>query len=144
VRYQDTARDALRFALKIAPDLECSVTVPIAIQTRMTGYRAAYFSFVDRHILSELRQFAEAVVDECGKIAADMGGTSPETVTLEGEGKISEQIVDFIGATPDTAMPVIGSYGHGVRDRLILGSTTQRIILEIARRGMKIAVQVVP
>jgi nucleotide-binding universal stress UspA family protein len=54
----DTARDALRYALQMAPDLGCSVTAIIAIQTRIPGYRAGYFSFVDRHVLIELRSRA--------------------------------------------------------------------------------------
>ena len=140
----DTARDALRFALQMAPDLECSVSAVIAIQTRIPGYRAGYFSFVDRHILSELQQFAAGVAEETKKIAAEMGKAIPETEILEGEKEIFEQIVDFLISTPDAAFLVMGSYGHGVRERLILGSTTQRLILEVARRQMKTPVLVVP
>ncbi len=140
----ETARDALQFALQMASDLKCSVSAVIAIQTRMPGYRAGYFSFVDRHILSELRQFAAGVVEETRKIAAGSGGTSLETVILEGEKETFEQLVDFVADTPQAAFLVMGSYGHGVRERLILGSTTQRLILEIARREMKTPVLVVP
>ncbi len=140
----DTARDALRVALQMAPDLKCSVCAIIAIQTRIPGYRAGYFSFVDRHILGELRQFAAGVAEETRKMAADFGGVIPETAILEGEKEIFEQIVDFLAATPDAAFLVMGSCGHGVRERLILGSTTQRLILEVARRQMKTPVLVVP
>jgi nucleotide-binding universal stress UspA family protein len=140
----DTARDALHFALQMAPDLDCSVTAITAIQTRIPGYRAGYFSFVDRHILSELRQFAAGVAEETRKAAADIGAAVPETRILESEKEIFEQIVDFLAATPETAFLVMGSYGHGVRERLLLGSTTQRLILEVSRRQMKTPVLVVP
>lgn len=140
----DTSRDALRFALQMAPDLGCSICAAIAIQTRMPGYRAGYFSFVDRHILDELRQFASGAAEETKKMAADLGGAAPETIILESEKEIFEQIVDFLAATPDAAFLVMGSYGHGVRERLILGSTTQRLILEVARRQMRTPVLVVP
>jgi nucleotide-binding universal stress UspA family protein len=140
----DTSRDALRFALQMAADLGCSVSAIIAIQTRIPGYRAGYFSFVDRHILSELRQFAAGVAQETKQIAADLDATAPETEVLEGDKEIFEQIVDYIAATPETAFLVMGSYGHGVRERLILGSTTQRLILEVSRRQMKTPVLVVP
>lgn len=140
----DTARDALRYALQMAPDLGCSVTAIIAIQTRIPGYRAGYFSFVDRHVLSELREFAAGVGDETKLIAGDMGATVPETEVLEGEKEIFEQIVDFIAATPEAAFLVMGSFGHGVRERLILGSTTQKLILEVSRRELKTPVLVVP
>ncbi len=140
----DTARDALRIALQMAPDLGCSVCAIIAIQTRIPGYRAGYFSFVDRHILSELRQFAAGVAEETKKAAADLSAAVPETAVLEGEKEIFEQIADFLAATPEAALLVMGSCGHGVRERLILGSTTQRLILEVAHRRMKTPVLVVP
>jgi nucleotide-binding universal stress UspA family protein len=140
----DTSRDALRFALQMAPDLGCSVSAVIAIQTRIPGYRAGYFSFVDRHILSELRQFADGVAGETKKIATELEAEAPETEVLEGDKEIFEQIVDYIAATPEAAFLVMGSYGHGVRERLILGSTTQRLILEVSRRQMKTPVLVVP
>ena len=140
----DTARDALRFALQMAPDLGCGVCAIIAIQTRIPGYRAGYFSFVDRHVLTELREFASGVAEEAQKIAGEMGAKDPETKVLEGEKEIFEQIVDFIAETPEAAFLVMGSFGHGVRERLILGSTTQRLILEVSRRGLKTPVLVVP
>ena len=63
---------------------------------------------------------------------------------MEGDKEIFEQIVDFLAATPEAAFLVMGSFGHGVRERLILGSTTQRLILEVSRREMKTPVLVVP
>ena len=140
----DTARDALRYAFQMAPDLGCRVTAIIAIQTRIPGYRAGYFSFVDRHVLTELREFAAGVAEETKKIAAEMGSSVPETEILEGEKEIFEQIVDFLAETPEAAFLVMGSFGHGVRERLILGSTTQRLILEVSRREMQTPVLVVP
>jgi nucleotide-binding universal stress UspA family protein len=140
----ETTRDALRYALQMAPDLGCSVLAVIAIQTRMPGYRAGYFSFVDRHVLSELREFASGVAEEAKKIAADFGGASVETSVLEGEKEIFEQLADFVADTPEAAFLVMGSFGHGVRERLILGSTTQRLIQEVARRRMKTPILVVP
>jgi len=140
----DAARDALRFGTQIAADLGCSAIAVIAIQTRMPGYRAAYFSFVDRHILTELRQFAAGVAEETRKIAADSGNGALETQILESDKDIYVQIVDFLAANPDVGFLVVGSYGHNVRERLMLGSTTERLILEIARRQMKTPVLVVP
>ena len=140
----DTTRDALKYALQMAPDLGCSVLAVIAIQTRMPGYRAGYFSFVDRHVLSELREFASGVAEEAKKIAADLGGAPIETNVLEGEKEIFEQLADFVAAIPEAAFLVMGSFGHGVRERLILGSTTQRLIQEVARRHMKTPILVIP
>jgi nucleotide-binding universal stress UspA family protein len=140
----DRAREALRFGIQMAADLGCPVTAVTAIQTRLPGYRAAYFSFVDRHILSELRQFAAGVAEEAKSMVTALGGTTIETLILEGDNEVYEQIADFLAATPEVGLLVMGSFGHGVRERLILGSTTQRLILELARRQMKTPVLVVP
>ena len=47
-----------------------------------------------------------------------------------------------------TARPVkflvLGAHGHGFIGRHILGSTTERVIREVARRGLPVPVLVVP
>ncbi len=139
----EVSREALRCALDLAEALSCSVTVVTAIQTRMPGYRAGYFSFVDRHILNELRDFARGVLDEAS-LAATARGLAAETVALEADKEVFEQIADYLERVTDVAFLVMGSYGHSARDRRILGSTTERLILEIARRGLKVPILVVP
>ena len=139
----DASREALGCAVDLALALGCRLTVVTAIQTQLPGYRAGYFSFVDRHILKELRDFAVGVLDEARK-TAEARGVALDPVSLEGEKDIWEQLADLVQQTPDAAFLVMGSYGHGVRERHILGSTTQRLITEIARRGLKVPVLVVP
>jgi nucleotide-binding universal stress UspA family protein len=39
---------------------------------------------------------------------------------------------------------VVGSYGKGFKNRAILGSTTEKVIREIARRAIPMPVLVVP
>jgi nucleotide-binding universal stress UspA family protein len=140
----ETAREALRFALQMAADLSCTVIAVTAIQTRLPGYRAAYFSFVDRHILVELQQYAAKVAEEARATAAGTNATDLQVQILEGDKEIFEQIADFVASISDVAFLVMGSSGHGVRERFMLGSTTQRLILEVARRQMKTPVLVVP
>jgi len=139
----EVSRDALQYALDLAEATSCAVTVLTAIQTRMPGYRAGYFSFVDRHILKELQEFARSVLEEAARVAAGRG-MSVEPVALEADQEVFEQIADYLEKVADVAFLVMGSYGHSVRDRHILGSTTQRLIMEIARRGLKVPVVVVP
>jgi nucleotide-binding universal stress UspA family protein len=139
----DAAWAALRAALELGTALGCTITAVTAIQTRMPGYRAGYFSFVDRHILDELRTQAGAVLQDARRRAAEKNAEL-ETQTLEGEGEIYTQLVELLGRTEGICFLVMGSYGHGLRDRHLLGSTTQRIIVEIARRELKVPVLVVP
>jgi len=39
---------------------------------------------------------------------------------------------------------VLGSHGHGFIGRHILGSTTERVIREVAHRGLPVPVLIVP
>jgi len=139
----EAAWAALRVGLELGTALGCGTIAVTAIQTRMPGYRAGYFSFVDRHILDELRTQAGAVLEEARRRAAEMNAPL-ETQTLEGEGEIYTQLVELLGKTEGVCFLVLGSYGHGLRDRHLLGSTTQRLIVEIARRELKVPVLVVP
>jgi nucleotide-binding universal stress UspA family protein len=139
----EAAWSALGVALDLQRALGCNVTAVTAIQTRLPGYRAGYFSFVDRHVLDELRRQAGGVLEEARRRAGP-GGVALGTETLEGEADVFEQLADLLERTPDVAFLVLGSYGHRLRDRYLLGSTTQRLILELARRELKVPVVVVP
>lgn len=127
----------LRCALELSSILKSKVTVLTVIQKRMPGYRAGYFSFVDRHILKELRDFAKGVIEESLKIAGEMG-IEIDTTILETDKEIFEEIVDFLEKTGDISFVVMGLYGHSVHDRGILGSTTERLMMEVARRRLKV------
>jgi nucleotide-binding universal stress UspA family protein len=140
----EASRAALQLALDLGQSLSCAVTALAVVQTRMPGYRAGYFSFVDRHIIDELRQFSTAVLDEAKEVATHYAGVAFTPMALEGEEDVYEQLSDYLAKSDNVAFLVMGSYGHGVRGRHILGSTTERLILEIARRGMKTPVLVVP
>lgn len=137
------SKEALRYGIDLAQALGCKVVAVTAIRTRLPGYRAGYFSFVDRHILLELREIAEKVLEDA-KAIAEAAGQTIETKALEADKEIFEQLAEYLEQSQDVAFLVMGSYGHSIGDRRILGSTTERVILEIARKGLKVPVLVVP
>ena len=63
---------------------------------------------------------------------------------LEGEEDPAYAIVDFIDKARGVKFLVVGSYGKGFKNRAILGSTTEKIIREIARLAIPVPVLVVP
>jgi len=139
----EASKRALLFALKIAKSMSLKVSVITVIQSRLQGYRAGYFSFVDRHILEELREFGRKVLEEAEEIGKQEG-VILSTTLLETENEVYEEIVDFLTKTKDAWLLVLGSFGHSLRDRIILGSTTQRVLVEIGRRNLSVPVVVVP
>jgi hypothetical protein len=87
-----------------------------------------------RHILEELRELARATLEQACATAGECGAAI-ETEALEGEAEVFEQLAELAARTPELAL-VIGSFGHGARERHILGSTTQRLLVELARREL--------
>jgi nucleotide-binding universal stress UspA family protein len=66
------------------------------------------------------------------------------THLLESEKDISEAIVTYLEESEPVKFLVLGTHGHGFIGRHILGSTTERVIREVARRSLPVPVLVVP
>jgi nucleotide-binding universal stress UspA family protein len=134
----------LLHAVDLATRTGCKLIVVTAIPTQLFGYRAGYFSFVDRHARDELRKLADSLLKDAVELAKGAGLQEVEAVAIEGNGDVFEQIADHLQQRSRIDIVVLGSFGHSVGDRLILGSTTQRLILEVARRNLQTAILVVP
>jgi nucleotide-binding universal stress UspA family protein len=131
--------EAMKRAINMAKLLDLPLEVLTVIQLRKAGY----FAFIDRHLHEEQEDYAQKVLSE----AVERGrkaGVEVRTQLLESEKDPSEAIVGFVEAGRGIKFLVIGSYGHGFRGRHILGSTTERVIREVAHRGLPVPVLVVP
>jgi nucleotide-binding universal stress UspA family protein len=102
-----------------------------------------YFAFIDRHLQEEKEAAAKKVFDEVQKRAAK-AGVVVHTHLLEGEEDPAYAIVDYLDKVRGVKFLVVGSYGRGFKNRAILGSTTEKVIREIARRAIPVPVLVVP
>jgi nucleotide-binding universal stress UspA family protein len=102
-----------------------------------------YFAFIDRHLQEEKEAAAKAVFDEAVR-RAQKADIILHTHLLEGEKDPAYAIVDFLDKARGVKFLVVGSYGKGFKNRAILGSTTEKVIREIARRAIPVPVLVVP
>ena len=66
------------------------------------------------------------------------------THLLEGEKDPSAAIIDFLEQARGVKFLVLGTHGHGFMGRHLLGSTTERVVREVARRALPVPVLVVP
>lgn len=139
-----SARRGLEHSIQLAQTVGAKLTIITAIPNQLFGYRAGYFSFVDRHARDELHKLADSLIQEAAQLARNAGLAHVEATALEGSSEVFAQIADHLEQHSPVDLVVLGSFGHAVGDRLILGSTTQRLILEIARRGLHASVLVVP
>jgi len=133
------AWDAMETALYLAHLIERPVEVLTVIQLRKSGY----FAFIDRHLQEEQKVYARKVLDEANQ-RGQKAGVEVRTHLLESEKDISEAIIAYLEGSEPVKFLVLGSHGHGFIGRHILGSTTERVIREVAHRGLPVPVLVVP
>jgi nucleotide-binding universal stress UspA family protein len=131
--------EAMNRALNMARLLELPLDVLHVIQLRKAGY----FAFIDRHLKEDQEAYAQNVMSEAVQRGAKRG-VEVHTHLLEGERDSSGAIIDFLEQARGVKFLVLGSHGHGFMGRHLLGSTTERVIREVAHRGLPIPVLVVP
>ena len=131
--------EAMETALSLAALLNRPVDALTVLQRRKSGY----FAFIDRHLEEEQQAYAQRILTE----AADRGrkaGVEVRPQLLEGEQDVSEMILTFLEGAGPAKFLVLGSHGHSFVSRHIIGSTTERVIREVANLGLQVPVLVVP
>jgi nucleotide-binding universal stress UspA family protein len=131
--------EAMETALYLASLLKRPVDVLTVIQHRKAGY----FAFIDRHLEEEQQSYAGKILAESQE-RGQKAGVEVRTHLIEGESDISEAIIGYLEAAGPVKFLVLGSHGHGFVSRHILGSVTERVIREVAYRGLLVPVLVVP
>lgn len=131
--------EAMQRAINMARLLALPLDVLHVIQLRKSGY----FAFIDRHLQEELQAYAKNVFTEAAQ-RAEKAGVEVHTHLLEGEKDPSEAIIAFLDEARGVKFLVLGTHGHGFMGRHLLGSTTERVLREVAHRGLPVPVLVVP
>ncbi|AEB09126.1 universal stress protein [Desulfobacca acetoxidans] len=131
--------EAMGRALNMARLLDLPLDVLHVVQLQKMGY----FAFIDRHLQEDKESAAQKVFEEA-KRRAEKAGVSIRTHLLESSINPAEAVIAFVEESRGVKFLVLGSYGHGFHNRAILGSTTERVIREIARRRIPVPVLVVP
>ncbi len=131
--------EAMETALYLASLLNRPVEVLTVIQRRKAGY----FAFIDRHLEEEQHTYALKILEEAQE-RGKKAGVEVRTHLLEGGRDITEAIIGYLETAGPVKFMVMGSHGHGFVSRHILGSVTERVIREVAYRGLAVPVLVVP
>jgi nucleotide-binding universal stress UspA family protein len=133
------AWEAMQRAINMARLLHLPLDVLHVIQLRKAGY----FAFIDRHLQEDQEVHAKKVLEEAIQ-RAGKGGVEASAHLLEGEKDPSGAIIDFLDQARGVKFLVLGAHGLGFVGRHLLGSTTERVIREVARRALPVPVLVVP
>ena len=131
--------EAMQRAINMARLLALPLDVLHVIQLRKAGY----FAFIDRHLQEDQEAYAKNVLAEAVQRAGKKG-VEAHTHLLEGEKDPAGAIVDFLDQARGVKFLVLGAHGHGFVGRHLLGSVTERVLREVARRALPVPVLVVP
>jgi len=131
--------EAMETALYLAHLLNRPVYVLTVIQRRKAGY----FAFIDRHLEEEQHTYGQKVLEEASQ-RGQKAGVEVRPHLLEGEKDVSEAILSYLEGAGPVKFLVLGSHGHGFVSRHLIGSVTERVIREVAHRGLQVPVLVVP
>jgi nucleotide-binding universal stress UspA family protein len=131
--------EAMQRAINMAELLNLPLEVLHVVQLRKAGY----FAFIDRHLQEDQEAYAKKVLQEAVE-RAKKHGVEVHTHLLEGEKDPSAAVIDFLDKARGVKFLVLGSHGHGFMGRHLLGSTTERVIREVARRAIPVPVLIVP
>ena len=133
------AWEAMQRAINMARLLQLPLDVLHVIQLRKSGY----FAFIDRHLQEDQEAHAKKVLAEAVQ-RAEKKGVEAHTHLLEGEKDPSGAIIDFLEQVRGVKFLVLGAHGLGFVGRHLLGSTTERVVREVARRALPVPVLIVP
>ena len=131
--------EAMRRAINMARLLKLPLDVLHVIQLRKAGY----FAFIDRHLQEEQEAYAKNVLEEAVQ-RAQKREVEAHPHLLESEKDPSGAILKFLDEARGVKFLVLGTHGHGFMGRHLLGSTTERVLREVAHRGLPVPVLVVP
>lgn len=131
--------EALETALHLAKLMDRPVTVLHVVQLRKAGY----FAFIDRHLKEDHEAQAQKILQEA-EARGRQAGVPVTFQLLESEKPPAEAIVDYLGDSGPVKFLVMGTHGHGMLARHLLGSVTERVLREVTYRALPIPLLIVP
>jgi nucleotide-binding universal stress UspA family protein len=130
-------------AMQRAINMARLMALPLDVLHVIVLRKAGYFAFIDRHLKEDQEAYSKNVLAEAIKRAGEKG-VEAHTHLLEGEKDPAGAIVDFLDQARGVKFLVLGAHGHGFVGRHLLGSVTERVLREVARRALPVPVLIVP
>jgi nucleotide-binding universal stress UspA family protein len=130
-------------AMDTAMTLAKLMSRQLIVLTVVQLVKAGYFAFIDRHLQEEQEVYGQNVLKEAVARGRQEGVEIIPNL-LQTPKNPAEAILEFLETGGPYKMLVIGSHGHGFVARHLLGSVTERVVREVAHRGIPVPVLVVP
>jgi nucleotide-binding universal stress UspA family protein len=131
-------------ALKYAAELASRLKLGLVLLHVLEVHKVGYWRFIDEHFRKELERRAEEVILEGRKEAASLKVEVESNILPGTEMSAYEALVDHVANNAKVSHLIMGDHGVGLSGGHCLGSTTERVIREVASRRLLVAVVVVP
>lgn len=133
------SENAVRYGARLAKSFGAHLFLFHVMEAEKIGY----WLFIDRHFHKELERAAQQVI-EAARAILDAAGVAYSVEIREGTKAVYLEIVNKIETTAGVVALVLGDRGVCLREHHILGSTTERVIREVAKRALPVAITIVP
>jgi nucleotide-binding universal stress UspA family protein len=121
--FSDPSLLGVQYAADLAARLKCKLILAYVVEERLPALILAASSEPAAAILESHRKRAEGSLADYAK--EHLSGTSVERVVLQGSPPAA--IVE-LARTRKVDLIVLGTHGHGFMGRVLMGSTTERVI----------------
>ena len=132
------SENALKYSTFLASELGFELVAVYVVEEEKIGY----WIFIDEHFKKEMKNKAQAVLDAAAATARERNLTLT-TQIIQG-GRPYEEIVKYLEKDTAITTVVMGERGQAHMDVRELGSTTERVIRQVAKLGIPVVVTVVP
>lgn len=133
------SENAIRYAGSLAKILNARVLLFHVVESEKVGY----WLLIDKHFVKELEKATAQILDRA-KSLLDAIGVEYTVESREQKHATYLEIVSALEADPSIFAATLGDRGLGLREHKALGSTTDRVMHEVSKRGLPIPVIVVP
>jgi len=123
--FSDPALLGVRYAADLAAKLNCKLILAYVVEERLPALILAASSEPIDAIIESHREHAEKSLSEYAE--EHLSGTEVETVVLHG---FPHAAIVELARARTVDLIVLGTHGHGFVGRMLMGSTTERVIHE--------------
>jgi len=130
-------------AMETAITLAKLMNRPIDVLHVVQLVKAGYFAFIDRHLQEDYEVRAQKILVEAQE-RGQKAGVEVRPNLLQAEKGAAEAIIDYLAQAGPVKFLVMGTHGLGFVARHLLGSVTERVLREVAHRGLPVPILIVP
>jgi nucleotide-binding universal stress UspA family protein len=122
--FSESAAHAFTYALSFACEYEAELYLLHVIEVLPVGYAGELFPSSMTQVLDEISSYARTEMQKLGENARSRGAVVHERIA---QGKPAAEILR-VARAETIDMILLGTHGHGVLNRALFGSTTDRIM----------------